>query len=521
MKKEGCSMGRLHSRSSSKSSRQHKRCALREKGPVKFRTNVPLDQVDHLLQAFIKTVKQGLTLLLSEPSDLSQKVLKQNLQWEVSAEMNLVLVTWAAFAAWDQPWDEFCALILATPTWQALLAAPDQPTLDERQAQFGEVIPRLVELAVHDALKAGDKQDHRAEADQSPVETEFAQRIGAAEVLKRLKKRIRTWLKQLDQADPVKRHRHNPAHRPRHYWTRSFFLADLLRWLLHLSSTDELIRDLQDYAHLAGAVNFKPGVIPDKSTFSRRRQLLPLAELMAMLHELVTLLIKFKVIDGQAWIIDLTRVPTYSSIKKDYPDHPNNKSDPEAEFCGYRDNDDALQLGYCWLLVIDFKTELPFACLFANGSAHDSPLAKSILQQAVDEHPDLAARCIYAMADGSYDTIPFFSFILNQLRALPVVTKNPRHATDPDTDLATDTLALLRRPGPLHQALFNCRSAVERTNSRAKLLFNLKYHKHRGWEAVQRCCLVSAIAMLTVALVAIETGHPDKIRQGWTWIRSH
>jgi hypothetical protein len=441
--------GRFHSRSSSKSSRQEKRCALREKRPVKFRTNVPFEQVDHLLQVFIKTVKKGLVLILSEPSELSQKVLRQNPQWEVSAEKNLVLVTWAAFMAWDKPWAEFCSLILADPAWPALLATPDQQSLDERQVQFGAVIPRLVELAVHDALKAGDKQDHRAEADRRPVETEFSRRIGVAEVLKRLKKRIRTRLKELDQADPMKRRHHRAPHRPREYWTRSFFLADLLRWLLHLSSTDELIRELEDYAHLAGAVNFKPGLIPNKSTFSRRRQLIPMATLTAILHELVSLLIKFKVMDGQAWIIDLTRIPTHSSIKKDYPDRPHNKSDPDAEFCGYRDNDDALQLGYSLLFVIDFKSELPFACLFANGSANDSPLAEPILHQALDEHPDLTRRCTYAIADGNYDTLPFFTFVLNKLRAVPVVTKNPRNATDPDADLATDTLALMRRPGPL------------------------------------------------------------------------
>jgi hypothetical protein len=512
---------RLQSRSSSKSSRQKKQGTLRGSRPVRFRTNVPADQVNHLLQEFIKTVKKGLALILSDPSELTQKGLRRNPQWEVSAEMNLVLVTWAAFVAWDKPWAEFCRLILADPGWRTLLASPDQQTLDERQLQFGAVQPRLFELAVHDGLKAGDKQDNRAEADQTPLETEYSRRIGVTTVLKRLKKRIRPRLKAMDQADGLKRHPPRPAHRPRNYRTRSFLLADLLRWLLHLPSTDELIRDLEDYSHLAGAVNFKPGLIPDKSTFSRRRQLVPLAELMAIVHELVRLLIKFKVIAGQAWVIDLTRIPTHSSIKKDYPDQPNNKSDPEAEFCGYRANDDALQLGYSLLFVIDFKSELPFACLFANGSANDSPLAEPILQQARAQHPDLANRCTYVMADGSYDTHAFFTFVLNKLGAIPVVTKNPRNATDPAADLATDTLALARRPGPMHQALFNCRSSVERTNSRTKLMFNLKYHKHRGRQAVQRCCLCATIAMLTVALVAIETGQPDKIRKGWTWIRRH
>lgn len=499
-------------RSSAKKSGKKGRSG-KKKSSVKFRTGVPAELVDHLLKQFIQTVRTGLELILSDPSELSGQVLKQNPLWELSPEVNLGLLTWAAFAAWDKPWAEFCQLVLADPDWQALLGVSDQATLDQRQAQFDQVVPRLVELAVHDALKAGDKQDNRSVMDKGAVETAFDQDIGVAEVIKRLKKRIRPRLKGRDQAD-----RRRQGHRPRTYLTRSFILADLMRWLLHLPSTDALIRKLNKYAHLAGAVNFKPGLIPDKSTFSRRRLVLPIDELMAILHELVNLLTRFGVIEGQAWIIDLTRVPTHSSIKKDYPEQPNNKSDPEAEFCGYRDNDDALQLGYSLLFLIDFKSELPFACFFTNGRANDGPLAEPTFQQALAEHPELASRCTYVVADGNYDILDVFIFVLNKLKAMPVITKNPRNASEPEADLATDTLALLRRPSPIHHTLFNCRSSVERTNSRAKLMFNLKYHKHRGWEAVHRCCLLSTIAMLTAALVAIETGHPDKVRKAWTWI---
>jgi hypothetical protein len=101
---------------------------------------------------------------------------------------------------------------------------------------------------------------------------------------------------------------------------------------------------------------------------------------------------------------------------------------------------------------------------------------------------------------------------------LPVITKNPRSAADPQADLATDTLCVLRRPSPWHKALFRSQSAAERNNSRIKLTFNLKYHKNRGWNAVEHCALFAAIAMLAVAWVAVETGHPDKIRSARTWI---
>lgn len=215
----------------------------KQKAAIEFRTGIPRERVDHLLKQFIGTVRTGLDLVLNDPSELSCKVLKQNPQWLLSPEIKLVLLTWAAYAAWDKPWAEFCQVILSDLEWQALVAVSDQASLDHRQAQFGQVVPRLVELAVHDALKAGDKQDNRSAAAKRAVEREFDQDIGVAEVLKRLKKRIRPMLKRQDQAD---RRRQN--HRPRDYLSRSFILADLMRWLLHLPSTDALIRKLKKYA---------------------------------------------------------------------------------------------------------------------------------------------------------------------------------------------------------------------------------------------------------------------------------
>ena len=288
--------------------------------------------------------------------------------------------------------------------------------------------------------------------------------------------------------------------------------------MLGLQSTDELIRKLKQQPALAGAANFKPGEIPSKSTFSRRRMVVPLDDLKAILHELVEVLRRCQVIDGRAWVIDLSRLPTYSSVSKTYPDRPNGKSDPEAAFCGYPDNDGGLQFGYCLLWVVDFKSELPLAVVFGAGNAQDSPLALPLLQQACTEHPQLARHCHYFIADGGYDTLAIFDFILQRLRALPTITKNPRHASDPQADLATDAYCVLRRRSPLYMALFHSRTSVERTNSWAKLTFNLKYHKHRGWQAVERCLLLAAIAMLGVAWVAVKTGQPDKIRSARTWI---
>jgi hypothetical protein len=154
----------------------------------------------------------------------------------------------------------------------------------------------------------------------------------------------------------------------------------------------------------------------------------------------------------------------------------------------------------------------------ADGAAQDSPLTQPLLEQAVQDQPDLAHRCCVTLGDASYDAIPIFEFIVERLRALPVITKNPRNAADPQADLATDELGVLRRPSVCHRALFRSRTAVERTNSRIKLTFNLKYHKQRGRNAVEHCALFAAIAMLGVARVALDTGQPDKLRSAWTWL---
>jgi hypothetical protein len=492
------------------------RVKRRTNPPPVFRSRVEDELVDRLLRQFVHLVKQGLELMLSAPSDLTCKEQrKQPALLEYTAGDIAVWVAWVAQQAYEMAWPIFCQHVLAHPEWQSLLGVASQADLDGLAAGFAEQAPptRLIELAVHDALKAGDKQDTRPENEQAAPQEAVAEFIGVSQVIRLLKRRLRTLLRRLDAQDPRR-----PAHRPRGYRTRSFLLADLIRWMLHLDSTDELIRKLERHACLAGAANFRPGEIPGKSTFSRRRMLIPLEDLQAILHELVEVLVRMRVIDGRAWVLDLSRLPTYSSVSKDYPSSPNDKSDPEAAFCGYLDNDGGFQLGYSLLFIVDFKTELPFALLFAGGSVQDGPLAESLLEQARTEHPSLAERCLFALGDGGYDSIHFFEYVLHRLRAIPLATKNPRHAADPQADLATDALCILRRPSLWHAAAFHSRTSVERTNGRIKLTFNLKYHKNRGWNAVEHCTLFSAIAMLAAAWVAVETGHPDKIRSTWTWI---
>lgn len=492
-----------------------KRRDKKQSKPV-FRGQVEADVIDLLLRRFAGLVKRGLELMLTEPSELVREEFRQEPELRYQATEIPALVLWTAMGLWEQPWAQFSQRVLSDPVWQEVLgvsSAAELAQLSETIQQWERLPDRLIGLAVHDGLKEGDKQEQRPAGQKPAVQNEAAEFIGASRVLKLLKKQLRPWLKELDRQDP-----RQPDHRPRLYRTRSFLLADVLRWMLGLTSTEELRRKLKQHPHLAGAVNFTPGAIPSKATFSRRRLVVPLDDLKAILQALVSVLVRCKVIEGRAWVVDLTRVPTHSSVSKTYALSANGKSDPQAAFCGYPDNDGGCQFGYSLVWIVDFKSELPLALVFGAGNAQDSPLALPLLQQACTQQPTLARRCHYFIGDGSYDTLDFFQFALHRLQAIAAVTKNPRRAADPTADLTTDAYCVLRRGTPWYQALFNCRTCVERTNSWAKLTFNLKYHKYRGWEAVQRCVLFAAIAMLAVAWVAVKTGHPDKIRSARTWI---
>ena len=296
-------MARSGRRSSGK-----RRCS---KPPRTFRRRVDAEVIDDLLRRFVELVKRGLELMLTQPSALAEQDLRRWPALAYEAADIRVLIVWTAWQAYEMDWLDFCQHVLTHPAWQTLLGVQTQADLDAVHSGFDGIRVRLIELAVHDALKEGDKQDARPASDKPTAQDRYAEYIGVSQVLKALKKQLRPRLKRLDAHDPC-----HPRHRPRDYRTRSFLLADLLRWMVHLDSTNELIRVLEQHPGLTGAVNFTPGEIPSASTFSRRRMAVPLDDLKAILNALIDVLTKLKVIDGRAWVIDLTRVPTFSSVSK-------------------------------------------------------------------------------------------------------------------------------------------------------------------------------------------------------------
>lgn len=248
-----------------------KSAGLRAKVKAAFRDQVPAEVVDQLIHRFVTLVKHGLELMLRDPSELARQEFRQHPDLVYTIEEIGVLVLWAAVGAYELPWSAFCQHVLTLPQWAALLGVATQADLDRLAVDLEHYPIRVIELAVHDGLKAGDKQDPRPVEQRPSVQAENAKYIRITLVLKLLKKRLRPFLHRLDRCDPKR-----PRHRPRTYRTRAFVLADLARWILGLPSTDALIRELAQNPDLAGVVNFRQDEIPSKATFSRRRMAVPL-----------------------------------------------------------------------------------------------------------------------------------------------------------------------------------------------------------------------------------------------------
>ena len=169
--------------------KRSKRSGQRSKPKPEFRGQVEAELVDQLLYRFVALVKHGLELMLRNPSELARKEFRQNPDLVYSAEEIPALVLWVAVGAYELPWPAFCQHVLAHPKWAELLGVETQADLERLAVGLEHCPVRIIELAVHDGLKEGDKQDQRPAEQRPPVREECAEFISITLVLKLLKKR--------------------------------------------------------------------------------------------------------------------------------------------------------------------------------------------------------------------------------------------------------------------------------------------------------------------------------------------
>ena len=112
--------------------------------------------------------------MLKSPSELASKAFREAPELIYAVGDITRLVAWAACGAYEMDWDQFCRHVLSHLAWCELLEVQDQAGLDHLKGDFSQAQVRLIELAVHDGLKAGDQCDTRPEGQRSKVRDQFA-----------------------------------------------------------------------------------------------------------------------------------------------------------------------------------------------------------------------------------------------------------------------------------------------------------------------------------------------------------
>jgi len=137
----------------------------------KFRNKVEADLVDRLLYSFVALVKQGLELMLHDPSELTRKEFRKDPNLVLTAADIPMLVLWTAVGVYELPWAEFCQHVLTHLAWAELLGVQTQADLDRLSVGLDNCQARLIELAVHDGL--AEKHPHYRKRETSRISAQM------------------------------------------------------------------------------------------------------------------------------------------------------------------------------------------------------------------------------------------------------------------------------------------------------------------------------------------------------------
>jgi len=222
----------------------------------------------------------------------------------------------------------------------------------------------------------------------------------------------------------------------------SLLKAQLLIYLGEVSSDRKLASALRYDARLCLLCGFNFLKTPSNGTFTNFRDRLGDDLFYEILHQLIAQAIILNVINGGDTAIDSTHLWAYSnkSGKKTCSCEgkchcPKSYSDKDAAW-GYKSKEYAF-LGYKAHLIVDARSQLPLDVIVTPGNEPDSPQAKPLLKGVSRRHPDSPINT--ASMDASYDAHENYRYVIQDIKAAPVIALNSRRGPD---QLTTGALIL-------------------------------------------------------------------------------
>jgi hypothetical protein len=163
--------------------------------------------------------------------------------------------------------------------------------------------------------------------------------------------------------------------------------------------------------------------------------------LQSVRHQLIERLFQEGALQGTTLALDSAPIPVLvreNNLKASVRDRFNKTrfptTDPQARLGAYRAyvTGSSHRVYFFWgyrnHITVDLDTELPLSEQTHPANFHETGCAISLLQTCRDElHLPIQSVC----ADSNYDTEPILAYIIEQLRAEPIIASHPRRRSNP------------------------------------------------------------------------------------------
>ena len=358
---------------------------------------------------------------------------------------------------------------------------------------------------------------------------------------------------------------HQQMGRPSLHSRGPMFYAHLVAYILNVSSTNDLIRRLQDDPGLREVCGFE-SVLPSRPTFTRAfSRMADHVDLIESIQSQVVGEIARRVPGfGEKVAVDSTVVPTNSNP------HREPCSDPEASLTAKTkpgpDGDKEWHFGCKLHTVTDANFDIPIGGFVTTAKRNDSPVFPDLLKHVEDLNDWLSPK--YVMADKGYDSTENYHAIVDR-GAVPVIPmrrtpgnklREGIYAEDGSpTCIGGKKMVYVRsdserghlyqcdeggchlkdRKGVLYcqdehwedrthnprlfppiprasrewKRLYKLRQSVERTFRGLKQARRLSSHYFRGLRRVALHCLLSVLSHQVTSLVRLLTGRKGSLTQ--------
>ena len=339
--------------------------------------------------------------------------------------------------------------------------------------------------------------------------------------------------------DPIADPNRNKRAGAKGYLPSALFKALLLMYLLSLDSLLELIRFLNKNSEWVVLLGMKRNVkgtpkyiVPNRTAFNHFVNRLGPDRIVEILAVMVARLMKMGVIKGEKVSLDCKIIWAYFKPCTFGNKHDHRGKDRKCKKHKSRDRDaswiwdhhrEQYVYGYKIHILMDSLSGLPVMLTVTKAGFGENRTVPWFVEMILK----LGLHVKEFLADGAYDSYDTRKRIIKKLKALALITLNPRNCKGKDHDAKMKRVKKLRHKWYLknffakwwidpdsefYDKEFDKRTFSEQGFSIGKGSLNLDAFNHGGktWATLHAACI--CLVMLGVAKTAVEIGRPDLTR---------